>query len=514
MKKMTSIFLSLCMLCCFFGSVPAKAAEPLTSGDWEYILLKDGTVEITKYEGKSTDVTILETINGKTVTSIGDEAFLNSNIETITIPACVKNMNPDVFHQCWKLLSINIATDSENFASQDGILYNKDFTKLLYCPIQKRENLTIPDSVTSINDYAFYFCHIKGITLPQGLTDIGEGAFCSCTSLSDIVIPDSVTNIGEAAFMNDWSLKGINIPNGITSIKGETFACSGLRDIELPDSITSIGNDAFRSSQLFSINIPDNVTSIGNNAFYSCNLSSINIPGDVTSIGNNAFESCRALTSITIPSSVQSIGNNAFSNCSKKLVIHGEEGSKAQQYAEENKIKFKSLHKIILSKTAYTYNGKTKQPKVTVQDSKGNTMDPKDYTITFPENSKAIGQYTISISFHDLYGSTAKKTYQIIPKGTNISKLTAKKKGFTVKWKKQTKQTTGYEIQYATNKNFKGAKTITVGKNKTTSKTASKLIAGKKYYVRVRTYKTVKVNGKNTKIYSGWSKSKMVTAKR
>ena len=107
---------------------------------------------------------------------------------------------------------------------------------------------------------------------------------------------------------------------------------------------------------------------------------------------------------------------------------------------------------------------------------------------------------------------TAQKTVaKLKPSATTISKVTAKSKGFTVKWKKQTKNTTGYQIQYSTDKNFKkNNKTVTVSKNSTTSKTISKLKAKKKYYVRVRTYKTV--SGK--KYYSSWSKSKTVTTKK
>ena len=82
-----------------------------------------------------------------------------------------------------------------------------------------------------------------------------------------------------------------------------------------------------------------------------------------------------------------------------------------------------------------------------------------------------------------------------------------------MKWNKQTTQTTGYQIQYSTSSKFKGAKTVAVSKNKTTSTTVSKLLAKKKYYVRIRTYKTVKVNGKSTKLYSSWSKAKTVKVK-
>ena len=169
---------------------------------------------------------------------------------------------------------------------------------------------------------------------------------------------------------------------------------------------------------------------------------------------------------------------------------------------------------LILSKTSYTYDGKVKKPVVTVKNADGNTLAKTNYTVKYSKDRKNVGKYTVTVKFKGFYSGTLKKTFTIKPKTTTISKVTAGKKAFTVKWKKQTTQTTGYQIQYSTNSNFKNAKTVTISKNNTTSKKISNLKAKKKYYVRVRTYKTVKVNGKNTKIYSSWSKSKTVTTKK
>lgn len=170
---------------------------------------------------------------------------------------------------------------------------------------------------------------------------------------------------------------------------------------------------------------------------------------------------------------------------------------------------------IALSATSYTYNGKVRKPSVTVKGSDGKTIAASNYTVTYSSGRKNVGQYTVKVTFKGNYSGTVSKTFTIKPKGTSISKLSAGKKRFTVKWKKQTSQTTGYQIQYSTSKNFKsGTKTTTVSKNKTTSRKISKLKAKKKYYVRIRTYKTVKVNGKSVKIYSDWSKVKTVKTKK
>ena len=169
---------------------------------------------------------------------------------------------------------------------------------------------------------------------------------------------------------------------------------------------------------------------------------------------------------------------------------------------------------IKLSKTAYTYNGKVQRPGVTVKNSKGKALKSTDYKISYPKGMKNVGKYTVKVTFRGNYSGSKSMTYNINPKGTGVSKVKAAKKGFKVTWKKQATQTTGYQVQYSTSSKFKSAKTVTISKNKTTFKSVGKLSAKMKYYVRVRTYKTVKIGGKSVKLYSGWSKAKSVTTKK
>lgn len=164
-----------------------------------------------------------------------------------------------------------------------------------------------------------------------------------------------------------------------------------------------------------------------------------------------------------------------------------------------------------LSATSYTYNGKVKTPSVTVKAGKTTLKRGTDYTVSYSKGRMAIGTYKVIITYKGKYSGKKVLTFKINPKGTTLSKVTTPKKArLKATWKKQTKQTTGYQIQYSTDKNFKkGNKTVTIKKNKTTSITIKKLKSKKKYYVRIRTYKTV---GK-TKYYSAWSKSKNVKVK-
>ena len=181
------------------------------------------------------------------------------------------------------------------------------------------EHVTIPDGVTSIGEGAFRGCEqLQFLVIPNGVTSIGNSAFSRCEQLQSVVIPDSVTSIGERAFCGCEQLQSVVVPNSVTSIGDSAFSeCYHLQSIVIPDSVTSIGDSAFyRCEQLQSVVIPDSVTSIGKWAFSICKqLQSVVIPNSVTSIGEKAFYECKQLQSVVIPNSVTSIGEEAFSGC-------------------------------------------------------------------------------------------------------------------------------------------------------------------------------------------------------
>ena len=173
-----------------------------------------------------------------------------------------------------------------------------------------------------------------------------------------------------------------------------------------------------------------------------------------------------------------------------------------------------SATQVKLSKTTFTYNGKKQQPKLTVKNKAGKAIASSDYKTQFSSGCKNVGQYTVKITFSGNYKGTVTKTFTIDPKGTSLKSVKAGKKSFTANWKAQKTQTSGYQLQYSTNKKLaKAVKTSTISKNTTVKKTVKKLSAKKTYYVRVRTYKTVKVGKKSVKIYSGWSAAKKVKTK-
>ena len=196
------------------------------------------------------------------------------------------------------------------------MFYNPDYSPISPCAISK---INLPNSVTGIEEGAFKSCtRLTDINIPNSVTSIGPETFKSCTSLTDINIPNSVTSIGERAFSGCTSLTDINIPNSVTSIEWATFySCTSLTDINIPDAVKSIEPETFSGcTRLTDINIPNSVTSIGYEAFYNCTrLTDINIPNSVTSIERSTFYDCTSLTDINIPNSVTSIGEQAFYNC-------------------------------------------------------------------------------------------------------------------------------------------------------------------------------------------------------
>ena len=196
-------------------------------------------------------------------------------------------------------------------------------------------SIVIPNSVTSIERYAFYGCYgLTSVTIGNSVTSIRYNAFRDCNGLKEVHISDLAAwfNIdfyegsdNPLYYANNLYLNGelvteLVIPEGVKEIKKYAFyGCTGLTSVTIPNSVTSIGSSAFYNCKgLTSIVIPNSVTTIGNYAFYGCSgLTSVTIPNSVTSIGNGAFYGCSGLTSVTIPNSVTSIGNGAFFGCSR-----------------------------------------------------------------------------------------------------------------------------------------------------------------------------------------------------
>ena len=284
-----------------------------------------------------TDLTI-----GNGVKSVGELAFMQSALTSITLPKSVTELDKKALFGIETLTEIIVNEENSVFSSENGVLFNKDKTRLINYPFGKEgTNYEIPQSVTEIGDNSFYQNNkLTEINIPNSVTRIGEHAFYD-SALKNIDLGTGVTIIDEGAFSDCDEITGITFPNSVRTIDSFAFSsCDLLADVDLGEGVTSIGSSAFVNCyEITSIDIPDSVTTVGDSAFYGCSglktvtlgsgvtciysntfsycvlLTDIEIPNGVTSIDYRAFEGCFSLTSIDIPDSVTTIDDGAFMGC-------------------------------------------------------------------------------------------------------------------------------------------------------------------------------------------------------
>ena len=343
------LIVSMCVMPAFAASTP--------SSDFVYTLLNDGTIEISGYTGTATDIVIPSTIDGHKVTSIGNSAFLKDSLLTsVEIPSGVSKIGDYAFGYCDSLGNTTIPssvtsiaqnafrnssadltiycsknTVASRFAKENGIRRAEFFYTVLgdgtaeitayYENATEVEIPSIVDGyvVTSIGDQSFIFSDVKSVTIPDTVTKIDDYAFCQCNSLTSVKLPESLTYLGEYAFAYT-DINAITLPDGIKWIQTATFS---------------------NCNMLTSITIPDTVEIIFSNAFFNCeSLNSVTLSENLDSIDSYAFRGCKSLESIIVPYGVRHILNGAFDGCADSFTVYGYANTEAEAFAQRSGFEF------------------------------------------------------------------------------------------------------------------------------------------------------------------------------
>ncbi|MEI6755120.1 MAG: leucine-rich repeat domain-containing protein, partial [Paludibacter sp.] len=318
---------------------------------------------------------------------------------SITIPSSVTSIGDGALNGCSGLITVD--GNNPNYASQDGLLYNKKMTTLIQCPISKTGNFNIPSSVTSIGNSAFSNClSLANITIPSSVSSIGDHAFRYCTALINVDSNNTKYASQDGLLYNKTMTTLIqcptsktgnfNIPSSVTSIGEAAFTdCTGLTSITIPSTVTSIGAAFLYCTGLTSINYNAINCKYGN--FSGCtSLANVIIGDNVQTIPDFAFSDCTGLTSIIIPSSITYIGTSAFYNTAW--------------------LKNQSNGLIYVGKVAYCYKG-TMPSGTSISLAEGTTsISGRAFegctgltNITIPSSVTSIGDYT----FYNCSGLTS-----------------------------------------------------------------------------------------------------------
>jgi|GEM_PF-2884072 len=266
--------------------------------------VEDGV--LTKYDGCVAVLSVPGTVNGETITEIGDSAFEDTDgLIQVTLPNNVTGIGEEAFYYCSDLQRVTLPKNLTYLGER----------AFQWCT--SLESIEIPDGITELYTYTFYKCGLKSAVLPKGLTSIGWGAFCGCAELSAIEIPDSVKFIDEIAF-SGAGIKSITLPKGITEINERTFEnCHSLASVTFKGNVTSIGRCAFQDcGSLSGIKLPSTLNELGSSAFAGCEaLTEIGIPDGITELADSTFSGCTELAKITFGASTVSLGDYSLAYC-------------------------------------------------------------------------------------------------------------------------------------------------------------------------------------------------------
>lgn len=490
-----------------------------------------------------------------TLKEIKASAFDNDDkLKEVSIPENVKAIGNYAFGDCWELESVVFPDGLEKLGA--GAFFD--------CYILGE--IELPDSIISIGDNCFYQCYkLKLSELPFELRTLGNSAFYDCNELTEIYFPPFVESVGDDAFFGTGNLKDVYImdryhydevikwgwgesrPTNKDITKAHEVYCLSKIAFDDPGfeydgaehTIIPVCSKVPAEDMIYpelkvtepgtyeiTVKANNKKTCYGEKTLIFKVSKKMIEEGEVTITG---------LKDVTYTGKLQKqdlmimMGEKELANGTDYKVYYDNNlGAGTAQIAiifrgnytgsiegltfkikpalaiNNNTASAKNL-KVSLKYTKLTHTGKARKPAVIVKDEKGNIIDKSQYSVKYKNNTN-IGKATATVTFKGNYTGTKSLKFTIRPAATKITKVTAAKKGFTVKWGK--KKYSGYEVRYSLKSSMSKAKTVKAGKTKT-SKKITKLKSKKKYYVQVRTYKIV--GGK--KYYSSWSSKKSIRTK-
>lgn len=483
--------------------VGSQAAD---TSAFSYEIEEDGVV-ITGYSGEETAVDIPETVDGKPVVAIGQQAFEgNSALTHVTLPESVVRIGAYAFHGCTALAEISLPAQTATI--QGAAFYQ----------CSGLQQITILNATCSIYDAPGTICdtaEIVGYTASsaeqyaarydRAFRSLGDAPCTKHSYTAHVTKEPTCTQSGERTYT--CSRCGASYT--------EEIAATGHTEQvieEVPATCTQDGRSAGTVCSVCGETLqgPTTIPARGHTATTSGAR-----PAGCTTEGETGTTSCSVCGLVLQPSQrIPAAGHDCVTETTpaqlEKDGLSVERCTVCQQEIQREEIA--RPESITLSHRLYTYSGAQRTPTVTLKDRQGKRIAASNYTISYPDERRSVGNYTVRVVFDgERYAGQMQSTFRIRPEATRITAVQAKSRGLRVVWKKQAVQTSGYQLQVSRSASFPKASRRTVTVSGRTSKTVKGLKRQKSYYIRVRTYQTMKDGTRNT---SAWSAVKRKTTKK
>ena len=456
----------------------------------------------------------------ETLKTIGNTAFQNAPLKEVVIPDSVTSVGSGAFTNTEKApVRIEMVKLSKNMTAIPASMFTN----------QQIKNVEIPEGVTSIGSRAFAGNRVETLKISGTVEKIDDYAFWN-NQLKEVEIPGNVKTIGRYAFQRtqdyiEASINKVVLHEGLESIGKRAFyqtLTSKCKSIELPTTVKVLDVSAFEGNAKVTLTslVEDQVNAKGDYTKVVPQGKAHEIVL-VRKVTFDAGEGKADIASVRTDkdgklAELPTATRDGYTFEGWFTAAEGGNAVTADTVFDKDTTVFahwkqnvvKATPSVKLSTSTYTYNGKVKTPSVKVSVN-GTVLTKDNYSVSYGKGRKNVGKYTVKVTLKNEYKGSKTISFKINPKGTSIKHLKKGVRAFKPTWKKQTKQISGYQVQYSTKKSFKSAKIKTVSPKKKKSTWVIKQKRHKKYYVRIRTYKKV---GK-AKYYSKWSSAKSVKTK-